>query len=375
VVKILFIHNSSKIGGAETSLLHLVDQLDASRFSAEVVLPEEGPLYHKLKGKVPVYLVGMRRTKRTHSPFRIFYFLFAYTVSAWKLLRLVRKLDPDIIHSNVTGAHIYAGPVGWLMKKPVIWHIRDLIPGGWLVRMLSFFSKTQICISNYVAEHAGILQHKKTRVIYNGTPIARESETHSRNLGHLPGIPAGAFVIGQVGQLIPSKRHLDLVQLAARIVPRYPHVRFVITGADLFGEYNDYIQSLWKAIDEKGLRDYFIFLGQVDNVDGVMEMIDLLFHPSRSEPFGRVIIEAMAKGKPVIGVSRCGPREIVVHEQTGLLFEPGDLDAMEAGLISLINQPARIVALGKAARKHAREHFAIGNHVRTIEKEYYSLTS
>jgi glycosyltransferase involved in cell wall biosynthesis len=117
------------------------------------------------------------------------------------------------------------------------------------------------------------------------------------------------------------------------------------------------------------------FTGFRADIPDVMNAWDIVVHASiRPEPFGRVILEGMLLGKPVVAMAAGGVPELITHEQTGWLVPPGDAPARAAQLRHLLADPAHARAVGSRARDWARERFALGRHVAEMTQIYTDAT-
>jgi glycosyltransferase involved in cell wall biosynthesis len=176
-----------------------------------------------------------------------------------------------------------------------------------------------------------------------------------------------------VAQLVPWKNHLAFIEAAARLAASLPTARFVIAGDDLFGEHPAYRTALERRAEQLGLKDRLVFAGYRLDIGALLNTCDVLIHPATREPLGRVILEAMAAGKPVVAVNAGGPAEIVRHERDGLLTATAAPDELAAAALRLIQDPALAERLGATARQRVGDGFDIRRTVREIEALYAKL--
>jgi glycosyltransferase involved in cell wall biosynthesis len=151
-------------------------------------------------------------------------------------------------------------------------------------------------------------------------------------------------VVGFVGRLIPRKGALDLVKAAPAIQAARPDVRVVIVGDD---PYEDEESEYAAAVRASTNIDH---VGRVAEAAGILGHLDVLVLPSRQEPFGTVVAEAMAAGTPVVATRVDGLPELVVDGVTGALVEPGDTAALAVAVLRVLEQRE---AMSSAARQHA----------------------
>lgn len=148
----------------------------------------------------------------------------------------------------------------------------------------------------------------------------------------------------------PVKRVTDVVKIFARVVREHP------AQLVLIGDGPDRSAAEWLAHD-LGIHSRIHFLGKQDRVSEILALADLLLMPSELESFGLAALEAMACKVPSIATRVGGVPELIDDCVTGLLFPVGDVDAMAAGALSLLNDPARLEAMREAARKTAKKRF------------------
>jgi glycosyltransferase involved in cell wall biosynthesis len=197
----------------------------------------------------------------------------------------------------------------------------------------------------------------KLHVVYNGIDPGRfDAVNHDavRGLRQELGL-VGVPLVGVFGRISPWKGQHVLVE-ALRNLPR---VHALLVGDALFGEdaYRDELEVLVKEAD---LSHRVHFLGFRDDVAALMEMTDIVVHTSVApEPFGRVIVEGMLAGKPVVATAAGGAAEIVRHGSTGLLVKPGDAEALTGALRRLLADPNLAASFGAAGRQVAMEEFSL----------------
>jgi glycosyltransferase involved in cell wall biosynthesis len=159
-----------------------------------------------------------------------------------------------------------------------------------------------------------------------------------------------------------SKKHQLLVE-AASLVDRNLPIDWRIYGHDPSRggtvEGDPYIDALHRQIARVGLSSRFCFPGYVADQAAIMSEIDLLVHPADNESFGRVVVEAMAAGLPVVGVRGGGVAEIVEHGATGLLAAPDDARELARCIEQLAGDPERRRKMGTAGRQRAEARYSI----------------
>jgi glycosyltransferase involved in cell wall biosynthesis len=204
-------------------------------------------------------------------------------------------------------------------------------------------------VSNYTRDQQqqwlGIAR-TKVRTIYNGVDLSRFASSPPR------GLPRSGTVVIAVVNLVPWKGIDVLLRAFAKVAD--PAIRLLIVGD---GPEESSLKMLSAALN---LQSRVSFLGLRDDVNLLLRGADILVHPALyAEPFGLVIAEAMASGLAVIASAVGGVPELIEHDQSGLLFAPGDEHALTAALNQLNEHPEDRLRLGTAARRRVAEHFSL----------------
>ncbi len=370
---IFLLHHTARVSGAEISMKMLARHLNPNLYRVVVLYGSgQGQLGALLKQSgLHCKALPFMRLKRTLNPFAWLAYLASILYCGSCIFILAHRYRAALLHANTTHARLYAYLPCLLSGIPCVWHIRDEVPGIIPVRALETRSAGIIAISKFVTP-AVLAASSRLHIIPNATGIqlAAKHTGYIRKTFHLP---EDALLVAQAGQLIPWKNHRHFILAAEKVVQQFSNVRFIIIGSDLFQAYPSYQQELEQLISEKHLESYFLFTGHITDIAAALQDIDILFHPAANEPFGRVLIEAMSLGKPVVSVNKGGPAEIVTHQVTGYLAEPGHTGAMAAYLLALLqNAPLRNL-VGSKAQRYAQEHFGIPQHVRAIETVYEKI--
>jgi glycosyltransferase involved in cell wall biosynthesis len=269
-------------------------------------------------------------------------------------LELVRRLQPDLVHTNSLKAGVYGSLAARLAGVPVVWHVRDRIAPDYLpgpaVRLVR-----------------GMTRRLATAVVANSEATMRtlDDDLHTVLLcsvlpevisGAVPrdGLRQGALTYGIVGRLAPWKGQDLFLRAFAQAFPG-GRERAVVVGGALFGE-DGYARGLEALARELGIAERVVFRGFRSDVWAELQQLDALVHASITpEPFGQVILEGMAAGVPVVAAGAGGPAEILTHDVTGLLYEPGDQHELAAALTRL-RDPQLRARLSTAARSEVRRY-------------------
>ena len=181
------------------------------------------------------------------------------------------------------------------------------------------------------------------------------------------------FRIALIGRISPWKGQHIFLQAAQSVAERFPNVRFFVIGAALFDEhkYDEEIRQLPKKL---GIENLVEFTGFCSDIEEVIEGLDLVVHASMTgEPFGQVIIEGMAAGKPVVATNGGGVPEIVEDGSTGILVPMGDVQAMADAICEILADPVRAREMGIRGRQRVENHFTVELTASKVETVFYEV--
>jgi glycosyltransferase involved in cell wall biosynthesis len=280
----------------------------------------------------------------------------AYAVA---LARRLRRLRPDIVHTNSLKSALYGGVAGRLAGVPVVWHIRDRIAEDYLpapaVRLVHAAARwlPSAIIANSRATLAALAETEVLHSVVASPVVVYDSTTNGCQNGR-----RNEFLrIGMVGRLAPWKGQHVFLDGFRQAFGRGPESA-VIVGAPLFGE-DWYEADLRRRARVLGLDGRVVFAGFREDIWTALSEIDILVHASVTpEPFGQVIVEGMSAGLPVVATDAGGPAEIIEDGVDGLLYPPGDADALASRLRGLADDPALRARVGAAARESSKRFTA-----------------
>lgn len=171
------------------------------------------------------------------------------------------------------------------------------------------------------------------------------------------GAPEGAPLIVSVARLFRWKGHSELLRALALVKSRYPNVQLAIVGSDYPAD-SGMTGMLRAQARELGIEKNVKFTGERCDIAELLAACDVFALASFEEPFGLVFAEAMAMKRPVVALANGGTPEVVEHGKCGLLSAPGDIDALAANLIRLLDSPALRTQFGEHGRLRVEQHFA-----------------
>ncbi|HXB62648.1 MAG TPA: glycosyltransferase [Acidobacteriaceae bacterium] len=378
--RILYVNHTGTVSGAERILLHMLDVLDRNRYEPVVMCPAEGALASLAEARgVDTVCIPALQARFTANPFTLAKYLRSLATTILSMRREIRALAPQGIHANTVRAGIAATLATIGSRTPVLWHVQDDLPRHPLssaIRMLAFLSRrTQIIgVSRATtARFRGALPFgTRTEVLYNTVDLSRftlRSECEpwlKRELG----LRDNDFLCCAIGQITPRKGLKGLISALHRIAADAPHIHLAIVGSPLFNRDAAYRDALIAQVKRLGLADRVHFTGERSDVAAVLRATDLLVHNANQEPFGLVLVEAMATGTPVLATRVGGIPEIVEHDHTGTLVPAKDSVALAATLRALAIDPERVAAYIRPAHEFVHAHFSLTNFRDALHTRY-----
>lgn len=283
----------------------------------------------------------------------------------------------DLVHTNVRVGHDREGIIASRMAGvPCVSHIRDFEELNWFDRRLAGMVGRFIYISEAVQRcHLGAgVPRGKGCVVYNavdtsafdgaiGVPDARQAL----------GLAVDDVVVGMMGRLDRWKGQDVFLRAMASVMEAVPQATGVVIGDPVPYDqgYHDILLALH---DELGLGQRVVFRPFQQDVPSIMSALDLVVLASTSpEPFGRVLIEAMAAGKPVVATDAGATREIIEDGTHGFLVPAGDAQALATAIVSVLTHPERARIMGHEGRERVQSQFEMQQYVDGVQAVYREL--
>jgi glycosyltransferase involved in cell wall biosynthesis len=370
-VRVVVLDHTAQLGGAELALLRTCAALDPARVEATVVLFADGPLADRIRATgvavrvLPLdpRIAGTDRAAAGRSAAGAARSVAATLPFVVRLARLLRSLDPDVVHTTSLKADLISLPAVALARRPLVWHVHDRIAEDYLpapvARVLRAAARRgpRHVVVNSRATAATLLPLPRGWTLaYPG--LAPEQVTADPAGRRPPGTP----VVGLVGRISPTKGQVEFVEACALLADRYPAARFRVVGAALFTEqaYADRVRAL---VAERGLADRVELTGFTADPAAAMDDLSVLVHASPvPEPFGQVVVEGMARGVPVVATSGGGVDEIAVGADGTprcLVVPPRDPAALADAIAAVLDDPAGAAERAARAWADVRTEYAI----------------
>lgn len=355
-LRVVYLDHCAQLSGGEIALDRLLGAL-RDEVEAHVILAEDGPLVPRLMLQgistqvVPMADVARGLPRGDISPSSLPLASLGTTASyVIKLAWALRRLQPDVVHTNSLKAAIYGTAAARLARLPVVWHLRDRIAEDYLpsaaIKLLRGLSRfASAIIANSSATLAAL--NGVSRVVINGV-IIHDAYEGASNVTALGSGAGGPLRVGMVGRLAPWKGQHLFLEAFARAFPTGSE-QAVLVGAALFGE-DAYAGELRAQTMRLGLEGRVQFAGFRENVIDELARFDILVQASViPEPFGQTVVEGMAAGLAVVAPAAGGPAEVIHDEVDGLLYPPGDAVALAAAMKRLATDQELRIRLGNAA--------------------------
>ncbi|MFH1201758.1 MAG: glycosyltransferase family 4 protein [Candidatus Omnitrophota bacterium] len=357
------------IGGGEISFLNLLENLDRTKFKPYVVAPSEGNFTEKIKNlNIPINIINLKKVK---NPLNIYHSIKTIKI----LIEFVRQNNIHLIHCNYTaGITLLGGISSKFTKIPFFWHVRNIESGGILDLMLGLLASRIIIISKAVRNRfLWLFPKDKIILIYNGVDLDRFNTKIDRMaFRNEIGYRGDNFLIGTVGRFVSWKGYEYFIKSAKIVSQKISNTKFLIVGIDYFND-NKYLNYLRRLTKDLNIEKKVVFLGNREDTPQIMSSLDLFVLPSIGEPFGRVLIEAMACARAIVAFRGGGVAEIVEDGITGFLLTPRDFKGMAEKIEYLLENGVVAETFGKNGRKRAEGLFDIKIHVKKVEDLYSGL--
>lgn len=338
-------------GGAELALLHLLQAGRGMGVEWTVVFQEDGPMVAQTRALgVDARVIPAGRLRQPHRVIG----------SVLRIARILRRERFDLALAWMVKPQLYSGPAAWLAGKPAFWFQMGMPDGtSWLDRAATALPTRGVLACSHIsaAAQAKMRPARAVRAIHLAAELDRFDPARlpapdevRRELG----LPTGVPIVGIVGRLQRWKGMHTLVDAMPALLGEFPDLRCLIVGGEHALE-PDYLPYLKERIAAQGLADRVILAGQQRDVPRWMQAMDVIVHASGCEPFGIVVIEAMALAKPVVAGDQGGPTEVITPGVNGLFAPFGDSAALATAIGRYLRDPQWAQDVGRAARERAMD--------------------
>ncbi len=342
---------ATRRGGAEEQLCQLVEHRLEAGVEPAVAFLQDGPVVAWCRAQgVPAFVVEAGRVRQPHR--------LAHAIRG--ISGIARDQRAQLVVGWMAKGQLYGGLAAAAARLPSAW-LQPGTPAGAVPidRAATALPARVVVTVSHTVDRAQrrLLPRRPTTVIHPAVDTARFD---ARRIGDPPavrrrlGLPEHGPIVGAVGRLDRWKGFHVLLDVAPRLLERHPGATLVLVG----GPHEldpSYAEELHAQAARLGLGERVRLVGRQTNPEEWMQAMDVVVHTSRDEPFGMVVIEAMALGKPVVAAAEGGPAEIVTSGVDGLLAPHGDRPALAAAILRLLADERLRARLGAAAERRARE--------------------
>lgn len=365
-IKLIHVVYSLRIGGLESVIVDLVNKTSSNFDNTICCITGPGPMADRIKNEnVKIITIGKREGLDLALPLR-----FAKLFSLHK---------PDIVHTTNWGT-IDAIIGAKLARVPSVvhaqhgWDISDVVkPRGRkkrIMKLLSYKVDKFIAVSDeireWLVEDIGVKKDKVV-LIDNGVDTGKFSPKDKDVIRRKLGYDTETVIIGTVGRLDPVKNQRSLILAFKNLTEKYKNIGLMLIGdGPLRGE-------LMRLTESLGISDRVLFLGEREDVDELLNVMDIFVLPSIAEGMPKTVLEAMSTGLPVVASEVGAIPKLVIHGETGLLIPPSDENALIEAIEYYLLNPSKREVHGCAGRKRILERFSLNRMVQAYEELFWSL--
>jgi FkbM family methyltransferase len=358
---VLFFSHSSSLAGSEKSLQALISGFPKAGIITTVVLPADGPFKQLLEKNGAMTVVSKygwwsdrEQVEPEESRARL---ARDFRHVQEELAPLIVRVNPDIIVTN-TSVIPWGGACAFLTNKPHVWYVREL---GLPEYGINYFYPHDK-IAEYIKEGSNLIvtnslftrnsffgESTRLRTEVVSPAVEMEEATDSESYFH----QADGLKLACVGEIVPGKGQSDAIHALRELISAGKNVEIVLAGS-LDAEYYKLLLDL---VQEFSLAPFVHFVGFVKSPFSLYRQADAVVICSRNEAFGRVTLEAMQLGKPIIAAGSGGTLDLIEDEVNGLLYPPGNTAQLADRIKRLMDEPETRNRLGAKAAETARQKF------------------
>ena len=379
-MKIVWISHSQKLGGAERSLCEAVAGITACGHEVMVIVPLDGELSGPLQraGAQVTVIPSRWWVHSKEEPFSVLLWmhkLVSHLRAAFKLCRFLQQVRPDVVVTNTLTVATGAAAAK-VLGLPHVWYIHEF---GWedhglrfdlghyrSWRLINRWSDRIIVNSRAMLSHfQKRLSRSKVRLAYYSVEMPSLTGEEARQIllkdnvlhgesSHVPPVEDRRCQLLLMGQLVPGKRQGDAIQALAQLRSRSIDVQLTLIGSEHNAGYSIQLRRL---VTELSMEDYVTFLPFTEHPARYLAASDIVLLCSAQEAFGRVTVEAMKLGKPVVGTERAGTLDLIEEGERGFLYPVGDVKTLAAKLEILCCDADLRQSMGRNAQDWALRTF------------------
>jgi len=399
-IRILYIQKTGR-GGSVISLYELLRELDTDIYEPFVLFQEKNYHYNQFQ-KLGIKLYHIDRKSNSefnpkqtnrdiakalnhYSNFlstgyreakQIYLTLKNELPHISKIYSIIKNEKINVVHHN---SNFFKNRLSVLVAKflniPQIGHMRMFhsltLIDQYLVRHINFFIYISKAIEDWYLKQG--IHQKKGSVIYNPFKIINSrSKVNNSTIRKELGISNEDFLICNISRIDWWKGHKYFIDAVDQVLKFNRNVKALIVGSvDPTNKCQKYYQNLLKQVEKLNLSNHIFFTGYRNDIYDIMQASDVIIHSaSEPEPFGRVIVEGMLAGRPVIATDAGGVKDIIDDQVSGLLVPPKNEDAMAKAIQFIMQNPEGSQQIAKNGRRIAKSRFSAYEHVNKVQNLY-----
>ena len=302
----------------------------------------------------------------------------------YDLVRIIKTAKPDVVHTHTSKAGILGRIAAKIARVPLIVHT----PHGhvffghfgpilsrifrWIERLFAPLTDRVVVLTEGESQdytELSVYPKDKLVKIHSGVDIQKFKQVPANTVEKKRslGLPQNGLIVGYIGWLLPVKGPMYLLKAMEDVWQDHDDVALVLIGK---GDLDVDLRAEALKASANGRVN---FLGWRNDIDEIMPIFDIFVLPSLNEGMGRVLVEAMAAGKPVVASRVGGIPDMVQHGETGYLVPPGDVAVLADSIKTLLADPVRAKLMGKNGNKRCRQ-FSLESMIKKIDHLYTGLT-
>lgn len=389
-IRVLYIESNrdGSIGGSYFSLLYLIAGLNKDIYEPVVMFYEKNSLleqFQKYTNEIIILNHESPSSGRINNLNNLLKFIPRFVrdilYGHFELLEKIDEIKPDIVHLN----NSYAFNHDWVLAcrrrgVKIVAHDRGTLPpASFQTKLFTRFLDAIICVSDtylkYVTDQE--LRPKIACRVYNGLNINEYDGLYSpairSEIRQEFGVKSEDILVGMIGNIINWKGQIVLVNAMTTVMQKHKNIKAVLVGKTVIGS-EDYEADIRSCILQNNLQNNIYLTGYREDIPALLDSFDIFVHASiEPEPFGRVIIEAMAMKKPIVATKLGGPAEIIVDGESGILVEMNDEIAMANAIIDYIDDKCKAENNGNKAYDRVVKNFSAQKMVKGVEAVYQKV--
>lgn len=358
-MKILEVCTSESLGGLELYFVKCCEKLSQDKSLSIQGYIREGSLIHESLKDSKIKFYTLAKT--------------GILSRAIHLSSTIRSIQPDIVHSHVKTdlapialakvfsghkfKHVHTRQMNMPRSKKGLYHL-------FIYSRIDLFITITERLKQQVKEKVGLPDHK-VQCLYYGVPAPK-----LRKQNPFQGMGSSPIKIGIVGRIDRKKNQHLAIQAASHLKSKNILIDLFLVGSISHPDYERYLKE---QISSLNLVDQVFLTGFMDQPQTIMPYFDMVVLTTADETFGLVLAEAMRMGVAVIGANGGGVPEIIDHEKTGLLFEPGDSQGLANAIEKLVNDKRLLEELALQGKQKADKFFNIAHHFKALEATFQEL--